>query len=149
MNPVNRSALNRALINKHPIPPLVGVPHASFSCLPQVPLYSGIARRYSRLVVMATIMSGTVGFSQVSHAAVALATAATNAPSSFNNMMVSSWQKPPVVELALPSLQGQGLSFADQYQNKRIGEWSLQKINGQAKMEHDPWIQETIKGMTW
>ena len=149
MNPVNRSALNRALINKHPIPPLVGVLHASFSCLPQVSLYSGIARRYSRLVVMATIMSGTVGFSQVSHAAVALATAATNAPSSFNNMMVSSWQKPPVVELALPSLQGQGLSFADQYQNKRIGEWSLQKINGQAKMEHDPWIQETIKGMTW
>ncbi|MGB2139809.1 MAG: M48 family metalloprotease [Psychrobacter sp.] len=60
----------------------------------------------------------------------------------------SPWQQPSD-ELDLPNLQGQALSFADQYQNKLIGEWSLQNINGQAKMEHDPWIQETMKAMTW
>lgn len=52
-------------------------------------------------------------------------------------------------ELTIPSLQGQGLSFADQYQNKLAGEWALQNINGRVKMEHDPWIAETIKDMTW
>ncbi|WP_228138889.1 M48 family metalloprotease [Psychrobacter sp. P2G3] len=60
-----------------------------------------------------------------------------------------SWQTSKSDELELPNLQGQGLSFADQYQNKIIGEWSLQNINGRVKMEHDPWIQETVKNMTW
>ncbi len=59
------------------------------------------------------------------------------------------WQAPDSEELALPSLRGQGLSFNEQYQDKLIGEWSLQKINRGAKMEHDPWIQETVKEMTW
>ncbi len=61
---------------------------------------------------------------------------------------VGSWQISSD-ELELPSLQGQSLSFADQYQNKLIGEWSLQNINGRVKMEHDPWIQEVMKAMTW
>lgn len=60
-----------------------------------------------------------------------------------------SWQSSDSKELALPSLRGQGLSFDEQYQNKLIGEWSLQNMNGRVKMEHDPWIQETIKEMTW
>lgn len=60
-----------------------------------------------------------------------------------------SWQSSDSEELALPSLRGQGLSFDEQHQNKLIGEWSLQNINGHVKMEHDPWIQETIKEMTW
>ena len=51
--------------------------------------------------------------------------------------------------LELPNLRGQGLSFAEQYQNKMLGEWSLQNINGRVKMEHDPWVQETVKDMTW
>lgn len=59
------------------------------------------------------------------------------------------WQQPAVEELELPNLRGQGLSFDEQYQNKRIGEWSLQNINNRVKMEHDPWIQETVKDMTW
>lgn len=61
----------------------------------------------------------------------------------------ASWQTPDSEELALPSLRGQGLSFDEQYQNKLIGEWSLRNINGSVKMEHDPWIQETVKEMTW
>lgn len=60
-----------------------------------------------------------------------------------------SWQASNTNEMQLPDLQGQGLSFSDQYQNKQIGEWSLQNINGRIKMEHDPWIQETLKDMTW
>ena len=59
-----------------------------------------------------------------------------------------SWQMPND-ELELPNLQGQALSFSDQYQNKLLGEWALQNINGRTKMEHDPWIQETVKAMTW
>jgi predicted Zn-dependent protease len=51
--------------------------------------------------------------------------------------------------LELPNLRGEGLSFSEQYQNKLLGEWSLQNINGRVRMEHDPWIQETVKDMTW
>lgn len=51
--------------------------------------------------------------------------------------------------LNLPNIDGQGISFADQYQNKQLGEWALQSLNGRAKMLTEPWIQETIKAMTW
>ncbi len=62
-----------------------------------------------------------------------------------------SWQTPIAQSeaLILPNLRGDNLSFAEQYQNKLAGEWSLQNINGRAKMEHDPWVQETVKEMTW
>ena len=60
-----------------------------------------------------------------------------------------SWQTTNTEELSLPSLRGQGLSFDEQYQNKLLGEWSLRNINGRVKMEHDPWIQETVKELTW
>lgn len=61
-----------------------------------------------------------------------------------------SWRVPVEPdEIELPNLGGQGLSFAEQYQNKQLGAWSLQNINRQVKMEHDPWIQETVKDMTW
>ncbi len=65
------------------------------------------------------------------------------------NPVYDSRQASDAKELELPNLEGQGLSFADQHQNKLIGEWSLQNINGRVKMEHDPWIQETVKEMTW
>ncbi|MGR3899182.1 M48 family metalloprotease [Psychrobacter sp. 1176_08] len=61
----------------------------------------------------------------------------------------NSWSTTDPKELSLPSLRGQGLSFDEQYQNKLLGEWSLRKANSQIKMEHDPWIQETVKDMTW
>ena len=60
-----------------------------------------------------------------------------------------SWQTTNTEELSLPSLRGQGLSFDEQYQNKLLGEWSLRNINGRVKIEHDPWIQETVKELTW
>lgn len=60
-----------------------------------------------------------------------------------------SWQSSNADELDLPNLRGQGLSFAEQYQNKLLGEWSLRNINGRTKMEHDPWIHETVKDITW
>ncbi|MDX1786735.1 MAG: M48 family metalloprotease [Psychrobacter sp.] len=60
-----------------------------------------------------------------------------------------SWQSNNADELDLPNLRGQGLSFAEQYQNKLLGEWSLRNINGRTKMEHDPWIHETVKDITW
>ena len=61
----------------------------------------------------------------------------------------SVWSASESQALNLPNLRGQGLSFSEQYQNKMLGEWSLQNINGHVKMEHDPWVQETIKNMTW
>ena len=66
------------------------------------------------------------------------------APSAYD-----SWQSSNADELDLPNLRGQGLSFAEQYQNKLLGEWSLRNINGRTKMEHDPWIHETVKDITW
>ena len=144
MTLVNRSASNFALISKQSVATLLNAPYASLIDIRQVSLHLNEARSGSRWVVILAIMTVAAGMSQKSQAETILANIKP-----ATTMMANSWQKPQAAELALPSLQGQGLSFADQYQNKRIGEWSLQKINGQAKMEHDPWIQETIKEMTW
>ncbi|WP_084785804.1 M48 family metalloprotease [Psychrobacter urativorans] len=105
------------------------------------------ARRYAGWFFLSAVVGGFSSFSQSSHAVLSMANA--NVTSADTSANYGSWRQPLIEDLALPSLQGQGLSFADQYQNKLIGEWSLQKINGQAKMEHDPWVQETVKDMTW
>ncbi|WP_201587752.1 M48 family metalloprotease [Psychrobacter jeotgali] len=74
----------------------------------------------------------------------------TNYSSWGGSSLQGSWQpSTDLNELDLPNLRGQGLSFDEQYQNKLLGAWSLQNINKSAKMEHDPWIQETLKNMTW
>lgn len=81
-----------------------------------------------------------------------IATSAHSKDSDDNQSMPfanHSWQTVDSQSLELPNLRGQGLSFAEQYQNKMLGEWSLQNINGRVKMEHDPWVQETVKDMTW
>ena len=96
------------------------------------------ARRYMGLFTLAAMMSS------VSYAAPLINATTAEARSGY-----SPWQQAPIEELELPDLRGQGLSFDEQYQNRRIGEWSLQNINGRVKMEHDPWIQETVKDMTW
>ncbi len=103
----------------------------------------GYNLRCSKLI-MFTIMVSSL--SVHSYGATVLTNQDSNPPP---KQTYGSWQSPVSEELELPDLQGQGLSFADQYQNKLIGEWSLQNINGRAKMEHDPWIQETLKDMTW
>ena len=166
MNPFNRSALKRALVTMDSMTTPDGViSDTRYSYAQCAPFYSLPVKSYARLVLLAALSSGIFGFSTVGHAALSLATATPSASTrlsstmalnsmssnnmSLNKIVSSSWRQPVAAELTLPSLQGQGLSFADQYQNKLIGEWSLQRINGQAKMEHDPWIQETVKEMTW
>ena len=79
----------------------------------------------------------------------AIASGAHSRDSQTQSFADSSWQVTDPQALDLPNLRGQRLSFAEQYQNKMLGEWSLQNINGRVKMEHDPWVQETIKNMTW
>lgn len=52
-------------------------------------------------------------------------------------------------ELVIPDIGQQGLSFADQHQNRLIGEWSLQRLYGQVNALEDPWVQSVIDEMTW
>lgn len=78
-----------------------------------------------------------------------LATTANAISTQAAPLAYDSWQSSNADELDLPNLRGQGLSFAEQYQNKLLGEWSLRNINGRTKMEHDPWIHETVKDITW
>lgn len=85
----------------------------------------------------------------ISATLLALATMANSAGIQAAPFTYGSWQTSRAEELDLPNLRGQGLSFAEQYENKLLGEWSLRNINSRAKMEHDPWIYETIKEMTW
>lgn len=85
----------------------------------------------------------------ISATLLALATIANSAGTQAAPFAYGSWQTSNAEELDLPNLRGQGLSFAEQYENKLLGEWSLRNINSRAKMEHDPWIYETIKEMTW
>lgn len=51
--------------------------------------------------------------------------------------------------IKLPDLGRQGLGFADQHQNKLIGEWSLQRLNGQVHELNDPWVQTVMSNITW
>ena len=105
--------------------------------------------RYAGLFTLLAIAANPLATSS-SHAAPIFTPPSSTIPSALaTNPTYGSWQTSNTDELELPNLQGQGLSFDDQYQNKRIGEWSLQNINGRVKMEHDPWIQETLKDMTW
>lgn len=85
----------------------------------------------------------------ISATLLALATTANSISTQAAPFAYDSWQPTNAEELDLPNLRGQGLSFAEQYENKLLGEWSLRNINGRTKMEHDPWIQETVKEMTW
>ena len=85
----------------------------------------------------------------ISTALLTLATTANSAGTQVAPFAYGSWHTSSAEELDLPNLRGQGLSFAEQYENKLLGEWSLRNINSRAKMEHDPWIYETIKEMTW
>lgn len=85
----------------------------------------------------------------VSAALLSLAATTNSAGLQATPFAYDAWQTSGADELDLPNLRGPGLSFAEQYQNKLLGEWSLRNINGRAKMEHDPWIYETIKEMTW
>ncbi|NRD69745.1 M48 family metalloprotease [Psychrobacter okhotskensis] len=100
-------------------------------------------QKTARLLVLDAIKIG------VSAALLAVATGANSSESTAAPFAYDSWQGPASEALDLPNLRGQGLSFAEQYQNKLLGEWSLQNINGRVKMEHDPWVQEAVKEMTW
>ncbi|WP_227695110.1 M48 family metalloprotease [Psychrobacter fulvigenes] len=112
----------------------------------------GKRRHYIGLLTLAALISSlsmqgnALSFANANTASF---NASTSTPSALSGPTYGSWQTKNYDELELPSLQGQGLSFSDQYQNKLVGEWALQNINGRIKMEHDPWIQETIKDMTW
>lgn len=92
-----------------------------------------------------------VGKLGLSVALLAMTTAITvpTANSQEASLPYASWQSSDSDEIILPSLRGQGLSFDEQYQNKLLGEWSLRSANRSIKMEHDPWINETLKNMTW
>ncbi|WP_227686418.1 M48 family metalloprotease [Psychrobacter sp. NG27] len=101
---------------------------------------------YHKCSKLSLLRAAKLGVSVMLLAAVTSAYGSDNQDAGFAN---SSWQDSAAQTLELPNLRGQGLSFAEQYQNKMLGEWSLQNINGRVKMEHDPWVQETIKNMTW
>ena len=110
-----------------------------------------------KTVLSVTVSAAVSGAIRLGISSILLAAATTAYSDESNNDVSSqatpfaygSWQTPDPKELNLTSLRGQGLSFDEQYQNKLLGEWSLQKANGQIKMEHDPWINETVKDMTW
>ena len=101
---------------------------------------------YHKCPKLSLLSTAKRGVSVMLLSAVTSAYGSDNQDAGFAN---SSWQDPDAQTLELPNLRGQGLSFAEQYQNKMLGEWSLQNINGRVKMEHDPWVQETVKNMTW
>ena len=113
--------------------------------------------KHEKTVLSVPISAAVSGAIRLGISSVLLAAATTAYSDESNNDVSSqaapfaygSWQTSDPKELNLTSLRGQGLSFDEQYQNKLLGEWSLQKANGQIKMEHDPWINETVKDMTW
>ena len=102
------------------------------------------------VITMSSVITATYAAPPVTNASNATSIPSNNA---VLNTDYNPWQlsaaNAQAEALSLPNLRGDSLSFAEQHQNKLAGEWSLQRINGQAKMEHDPWIEETVKEMTW
>ena len=117
-----------------------------------LPIYKYCSTKAKLLLVitMSSVITATYAASSVTSDNNAVNIPSSNAVLNTNS---NSWQRPmanvQADALTLPNLRGDSLSFAEQHQNKLAGEWSLQRINGQAKMEHDPWIEETVKEMTW
>ncbi|MFZ3076551.1 MAG: M48 family metalloprotease [Psychrobacter glacincola] len=129
-----QSMLDKPLINaqdKCAIAHYAGIQAGSFSKRVNRHLSSTLALKLALSTILLACTSAAYSQSQA-------------APLSYD-----SWQTTGNEELNLPSLRGQGLSFDEQYQNKLLGEWSLRNINGRVKIEHDPWIQETVKELTW
>lgn len=129
-----QSMLDKPLINaqdKCAIAHYAGIQAGSFSKRVNRHLSSTLALKLALSTILLACTSAAYSQSQA-------------APLSYD-----SWQTTGTEELNLPSLRGQGLSFDEQYQNKLLGEWSLRNINGRVKIEHDPWIQETVKELTW
>ena len=112
--------------------------------------YCSIKVKLLLVITMSSVITATYAAAPVT-----IVNNATSIPSNKAGLHTdyNPWQLPAAnaqaEALSLPNLRGDSLSFAEQHQNKLAGEWSLQRINGQAKMEHDPWIQETVKEMTW
>lgn len=119
-----------------------------------LPIHKSKAKLLLLIMISSPVATIFVASSYAASTPVMSASQATSLFSSSNGgSEYTPWQYPiqdrQAEALALPNLRGDSLSFAEQHQNKLAGEWSLQRINGQAKMEHDPWVQETIKEMAW
>ncbi len=119
-----------------------------------LPIHKSKAKLLLLIMISSPVATIFVASSYAASTPVMSASQATSLFSSSNGgSEYTPWQYPiqdrQADSLALPNLRGDSLSFAEQHQNKLAGEWSLQRINGQAKMEHDPWVQETVKEMTW
>lgn len=125
MNPFNTYVIAKRSFEATPT--LWHLKTVNFSVLRSSAIRLGV----SAILLTATTMANSIGSSNAS------------------SLAYNSWNTTDSEELSLPSLRGQSLSFDEQYQNKLLGEWSLRNANGRVKMEHDPWIQETVKDMTW
>lgn len=71
--------------------------------------------------------------------------------SSFNSSAFNSatTNRDSANALRIPDLSRQGVSFADQHQNRMVGEWSLQQLNNEVIALNDPWVQTVMHDLTW
>ena len=112
--------------------------------------------------MVTTILSGTLAgtLSCTLAAAQPIAMIANNAyaydNSAYSSAMVtnsgfsgSSNSNGSPETLRIPDLSRQGVSFADQHQNRLVGEWSLQRLNGEVTALNDPWVQTVMNDVTW
>lgn len=72
-----------------------------------------------------------------------------SATSPWSAQSIPTTAATPPETLRLPDLSRQGIGFADQHQNRLIGEWSLQRLNGQINQFDDPWVQTVMSDITW
>lgn len=110
--------------------------------MPINPLASYLSARYLLrktpvVVVLITLSTGVLAVDNFSY---------QNVPA-FNPVMIAS-AEPTQVNGQLASMDN-GQALIDTEQNRQVGEWAFRKINGNAALIKDPWLQQSLEQIVW
>ena len=65
----------------------------------------------------------------------------------FNPVMIASTEPTQVIGQLASMDNGQAL--IDTEQNRQVGEWAFRRINGNAALIKDPWLQQSLEQIVW
>lgn len=110
--------------------------------MPINPLASYLFARYLLtktpvIALLSTLSTGVLAVDNFSY---------QSAPA-FNPVMIGS-AEPTKVNSQLASMDN-GQALIDTEQNRQVGEWALRKINGNAALIKDPWLQQSLEQIVW
>lgn len=98
---------------------------------------SYLFRKTPVVAVLSTLSTGVLAVDNFSY---------QSAPA-FNPVMMAR-AEPTRVNGQLAAMDN-GQALIDTEQNRQVGEWALQQINGNAALIKDPWLQQSLEQIVW